>query len=238
MQTKMLPVSIILYLKSGWNLGQTRNPISPRVGGKIPSNTVITRLRMPKACEIIPSPHRGRIVEGSLGFNAGLHWRSTLLASSTFGQIFLLLWHLEETVGIITARVGRQIKFSFLSLPFRSFFLPSPFPSFLPLSISPCLLGLHSGLYLIVLLHDQPDKENKRSLNWIVQLDSQLLLLVEVWWAGMSLLLVSDITLSVLFLFSIPSSRLLALPLSKPIFKISFYCLRCMIHSTVTLLSV
>jgi len=123
-------------------------PNIPKSRRKI-SNTVITRPHMPKACEIIHSPPWGRKVEGSLGFNTGLHWWSALLTSSIFGQIFLLLGHLKETVGIITARVGRQIKSSFLSLLFRSFFLLSF--SFLP-SFLPPFLFQSSLVYLVYIL--------------------------------------------------------------------------------------
>lgn len=96
------------------------------------------------------------------------------------------------------------------SLPFS---LP---PSF------PCLLGLHCGLHLLVLLRGHPGKENTISLNWTVQF-KQLSLLVQVWWSRkVHLLLVSEITLSVLLWYSIPSSLILTLPLPKPILLFLF----------------
>lgn len=77
----------------------------------------------------------------------------------------LLLRHLEETVGRTVGSLGRQMNFSFpisLSLSASSFL---------------CLVGPCPGLHWTVLLHDQPGKENKCSLIWILQCYSQLSLL-------------------------------------------------------------
>ena len=61
----------------------------------------------------------------------------------------------------------------------------------------------------------------KRSITRILQFDSRSSLLGKVWWTKVNLLFASEVTtLSVLYLYFIPSSTL-TLPLSKPMLSIS-----------------
>lgn len=158
MQTERLPTSITFCLKSGSYLGQTQNPVLLRKGRRQQA------IQLPYAHKPhMPRPvrwstvHLSRRVRFPLVLSKGCPNAARGWHYPSLDRLFILLWHLQGTVGMVVASLGRQINFSFPSL----LILRSSLPSSLSLSL-PTRLPFSTWATLLasfIVLHVQPGKE-------------------------------------------------------------------------------